>query len=72
MLQAEADCNGQLLNPYHRDKGDFAHTALWEVNDNTARKYMSDEMAHVTAFVAAGGLLIYDKVRPEVQASWMD
>ena len=35
-------------------------------------QYMSDEMAHVTAFVAAGGLLIYDKVRPEVQASWMD
>lgn len=45
MLQAEDDCRGQLLKPYHREKGEFEHTALWEVNDNTARKYMSDEMA---------------------------
>lgn len=45
MLQAEDDCRGQLLKPYYRDKGGFDHTALWEVNDVTARKYMSDEMA---------------------------
>ncbi|QDM57314.1 head morphogenesis [Gordonia phage Tangerine] len=44
LLLCEAATNGQTLKPYSRDSG-FAADMLWKVNDNTARKHMSDEAA---------------------------
>ncbi|QKY78464.1 MuF-like minor capsid protein [Gordonia Phage Zitch] len=43
-LMAEEATNGQTLKPRYRDSG-VTPDVLWRVNDNTARKYMSDEMA---------------------------
>lgn len=44
LLMCEAETNGQTLKPRSRDGG-FAADMLWKVNDNTARKHMSDEAA---------------------------
>ncbi|WMI33025.1 minor capsid protein [Gordonia Phage SchottB] len=44
LLLCEAATNGQTLKPHSRDSG-FAADMLWKVNDNTARKHMSDEAA---------------------------
>lgn len=44
LLMCEAATNGQTLKPRSRDGG-FAADMLWKVNDNTARKHMSDEAA---------------------------
>ncbi|QDH93170.1 MuF-like minor capsid protein [Gordonia phage Zipp] len=43
-LMAEEATNGQTLKPRYRDSG-VTTDVLWRVNDVTARKYMSDEMA---------------------------
>ncbi|UVG34979.1 hypothetical protein SEA_VIACONLECTUS_16 [Gordonia phage ViaConlectus] len=43
-LMAEEATNGQTLKPRYRDSG-VTPDVLWRVNDVTARKYMSDEMA---------------------------
>ncbi|AUX81854.1 head morphogenesis [Gordonia phage Brandonk123] len=45
LLMCEDATNGQTLKPRSRDLGQFAADMLWKVNDNTARKHMSDEAA---------------------------
>ena len=45
LLMAEEQTNGQLLNRISRDRRIFDAQDLWRVNDQTARKHMSPEMA---------------------------